>query len=118
MFVWFRTEASFDQHVLDRLTGNLVTKPPHRLDDLGVAPTGLFSDSNDCVTNAFLHARPTRFCLCGLGPLIGRALNGSHPFAKGRIAKDRDQPLDQRTQLFAMFDQRPSLLIAEVDPIR
>jgi hypothetical protein len=57
MIVWFRTEASFDQHVLDRLTRNPVTKPPHRLEDLGVAPTGLFSDLNDCVTDTFLYAR-------------------------------------------------------------
>lgn len=58
--MWFRTEPSFDQHVFDRLTRNLVTKPPQRLEDLVVAPTGLFSDSNDCVTNTFLHARSTR----------------------------------------------------------
>lgn len=52
------TEPSFNQNVLDGLARDSVAKPPHRLDDLGVAPASLFADPDDRVGNALVGPWP------------------------------------------------------------
>jgi len=112
-----RAEASGDQYILHGLAGNVVPQPAHRLNDLGVSPAGFLSNTNDRFTDALLDAWPARLSVLCLGPLIRRVLHAPHPLAERRVADDRDQVLDPRSETLAMLDQPATLLIAKLDSL-
>ena len=63
------TQTSCDEDVLDRLPRDPMNEPPHCLDDLGVAPAGLFPDPGDCVSEMLssVRGRPGLAFASGLG---------------------------------------------------
>ncbi len=107
-----RAEASVDQHILHGLAGNIVPQSAHRLHDLRVAPAGLLADADDCFADALLDAWPARLGVLRLGPLIRRILDAPHPLAERRVADDRDQVLDPRSETLAVLNEPAALLIA------
>src|SRR6056297_1521483 len=52
MVAGIRAESSLDQNVFDGLTRDPMADPAHRLDDLGVAPAGLFADPDNRIGDA------------------------------------------------------------------
>src|SRR5690606_23425464 len=114
MVVRLRPKPGLDEHVLNRLPRDLVPEPPHRLHDLGIAPAGLFPDPNDRLADAFLHAGTARLGVLRLGPLVRRVFGAPHPLAEGRVADDRDQPLDAAAQRLPAPYQLTALLVAQL----
>ena len=93
-----RAEASVDQYILHGLAGDVVSQPAHRLNDLGVTPAGFLSDADDRFADTLLDAWPASLGVLRLWPLIRRVLHASHPLAKRRVADDRDQVFDPRSE--------------------
>src|SRR6056297_3669553 len=118
MVAGIRAESSLDQNVFDGLTRDPMAEPAHRLDDLGVAPAGLFAYPDNRIGDALVGPWPARLTFhFRFRPSSRPVFHRPNPAAEGRIAHDRNQVLDPRPKLFAVPNQPAPLLIVQRDPI-
>src|SRR6056297_1556651 len=86
------TEPRFDQDVLHRLPRDPMAKPAHGLNDLGIAPAGLFTDSDDRIGDALVGPGPARFAFRSrFRPFRWPVFRVPDPAAERRVAHDRNQ---------------------------